>query len=122
ILGLTWLFVMAATSHDFWLKNLSPRVWKNLHMGVYVAYGLLVGHVALGLLQGERSPLFVAAMALGVGGLTVLHIGAGFREMRKDRVRARERKTAATAGFAALPSNSAELEAQDAEWVDAGDL
>ena len=30
------LFMMAATSHDFWLKNLSPRVWKSLHMGVYV--------------------------------------------------------------------------------------
>ena len=26
---------MAATSHDFWLHNLSPYVWKSLHMGVY---------------------------------------------------------------------------------------
>ena len=30
------LFAMAATSHDFWLKNLSPSIWKTLHM-----YGLL---------------------------------------------------------------------------------
>jgi DMSO/TMAO reductase YedYZ heme-binding membrane subunit len=31
------LFLMAATSHDFWLKNLSPRWWKSLHMLVYLA-------------------------------------------------------------------------------------
>ena len=43
------LFMMAATSHDFWLKNLSPRVWKALHMSVYVAYGMIILHVALGL-------------------------------------------------------------------------
>ena len=42
---------MAATSHDFWLHNLSPYVWKSLHMGVYVAYGLLVLHVLLGVVQ-----------------------------------------------------------------------
>src|SRR5215472_7092742 len=35
------LFLMAATSHDFWLHNLSAPVWKRLHMLVYVAYGLL---------------------------------------------------------------------------------
>ena len=31
------LFIMASTSHDFYLKNLSPRVWKGLHMGVYLS-------------------------------------------------------------------------------------
>ena len=36
------LFLMAATSHDFWLANLSAPVWKSLHMLVYVAYALLV--------------------------------------------------------------------------------
>ena len=33
-------FLMAITSHDFWLHNLSPRVWKTLHMFVYLAYFL----------------------------------------------------------------------------------
>jgi len=33
------LFVMAATSHDFWLAFLTPRTWKALHMALYVAYG-----------------------------------------------------------------------------------
>ena len=31
--ALAILFVMAATSHDFWLANLTPPVWKTLHMG-----------------------------------------------------------------------------------------
>src|SRR5258707_11200509 len=42
-LALMILFLMAATSHDFWLRNLTPPVWKTLHMLVYVAYAL---HVA----------------------------------------------------------------------------
>ena len=42
---------MAATSHDFWLLMLTPRSWKALHMAVYVAYALVVMHVALGYLQ-----------------------------------------------------------------------
>ena len=51
------LFLMAATSHDFWLHNLTAPVWKTLHMGVYVAYALIVLHVIFGVLQGETSPL-----------------------------------------------------------------
>ena len=38
--ALVILFVMAATSHDFWLHNLTAPVWKALHMCVYVAYAL----------------------------------------------------------------------------------
>src|SRR5262245_20599741 len=30
--ALVILFLMAATSHDFWLANLSAPVWKSLHM------------------------------------------------------------------------------------------
>lgn len=39
---------MAATSHDFWLKNLTAPVWKRLHMLVYAAYALLLAHLLLG--------------------------------------------------------------------------
>ena len=49
--ALAILFLMAATSHDFWLANLGAPTWKALHMSVYVAYALLVGHVGLGVLQ-----------------------------------------------------------------------
>ena len=51
------LFLMAATSHDFWMANLTAPVWKSLHMLVYLAYGLLVLHVTLGVLQAETSPV-----------------------------------------------------------------
>src|SRR6516162_3597375 len=64
--ALVILFLMAATSHDFWLANLSAPVWKSLHMLVYVAYALLVLHVTFGVLQGERSPIYVVATALGL--------------------------------------------------------
>ena len=56
---------MAATSHDFWLHNLSAPVWKRLHMLVYVAYALLIAHVTLGALQSETSPLLAACSASG---------------------------------------------------------
>ena len=56
IAALLVLFVMAATSHDFWLTFLSPPVWKALHMALYVAYGLVVLHVAIGIMQYEWTP------------------------------------------------------------------
>jgi nitrite reductase/ring-hydroxylating ferredoxin subunit/DMSO/TMAO reductase YedYZ heme-binding membrane subunit len=85
--ALAVLFVMAATSHDFWLANLTPRVWKTLHMGVYAAYGALVLHVAFGALQAERSPIATALVALGFAAIVGLHLVAGAREARFDRRR-----------------------------------
>ncbi|MEM6850834.1 MAG: Rieske 2Fe-2S domain-containing protein [Pseudomonadota bacterium] len=78
------LFLMAATSHDFWLANLSAPVWKALHMFAYAAYGLLVMHVALGFLQTEASPVYVGATVAGLAVLSVLHLIAGLREARRD--------------------------------------
>ena len=85
LVALVILFLMAATSHDFWLANLTPRVWKTLHMLVYVAYAALLGHVALGALQGEAKgylwPIVIAS-GVAVFGLQLL---AGARERRLDR-------------------------------------
>ena len=61
------LFLMAATSHDFWLRNLSAPMWKRLHMLVYVAYALLVAHVTLGALQSETSPVLAVCPHRGSG-------------------------------------------------------
>lgn len=69
-IALVILFLMAATSHDFWLANLTAPMWKALHMAVYVAYALLVLHVTFGVLQGEGSPVYVGAVALGVVAVT----------------------------------------------------
>ncbi|MFG0257725.1 MAG: Rieske 2Fe-2S domain-containing protein [Phycisphaerales bacterium JB043] len=74
--------LMAATSHDFWLKNLGPSFWKSMHMMVYVAYALVVAHVAFGALQSEKSIVYPALILLGVATLATLHIVAGVRELR----------------------------------------
>ncbi len=81
LLALVILFLLAATSHDFWLANLTAPVWKSLHMLVYVAYGLILVHVALGSLQAPERPA-VLAVLLGIGfaGIASLHLVAGWRE------------------------------------------
>ena len=84
-LALVILFLMAATSHDFWLHNLTAPTWKALHMLVYVAYGLLVLHVALGALQSERHPLYALAVAAGAAWVLALHLVAARREAAFDR-------------------------------------
>lgn len=76
--------LMAVTSHDFWLHNLSPRVWKTLHMFVYLAYLLVIMHIMLGVIQYETHPVFVVFVALGAGILTTLHVLAAYREAKKD--------------------------------------
>src|SRR6266567_251873 len=83
--ALAILMLIAATSHDFWLANLSAPVWKSLHMLVYLAYGLLVMHVTFGVLQGEASPLYVVAVALGLVTVLGLHIKAARREVALDK-------------------------------------
>lgn len=89
LLALLILLLMAATSHDFWLATLTAPVWKAIHMLVYVAYGLLLVHVALGSLQSEGG---IAAWFLLTGsGTTVfgLQILGGWRERALDRAEAR---------------------------------
>jgi nitrite reductase/ring-hydroxylating ferredoxin subunit/DMSO/TMAO reductase YedYZ heme-binding membrane subunit len=85
VFALAILFALAATSHDFWLANLTPRIWKTLHMGVYAAYGALVLHVAFGALQAEGSSFLTTVVALGFAGIVGLHAAAGVREARVDR-------------------------------------
>lgn len=83
--ALVWLFLLAATSHDFWLEALSPAVWKALHMGVYAVYVLLTGHVALGVIQSETNPFFLIVQALGAFSIVTLHLVAARRERRMDQ-------------------------------------
>jgi len=78
------LFVMAATSHDFWLANLSAPTWKALHMLVYAAYGMLVAHVAFGAGQMRGGGSMLGMTAVGAVGLVTLHLWAARREARAD--------------------------------------
>lgn len=83
--ALVILFILAATSHDFWLSFLTAQVWKALHMLIYAAYGFVVLHVALGALQGPGDPIFTALVAASVVTVCGLHVVAGRREADKDR-------------------------------------
>jgi nitrite reductase/ring-hydroxylating ferredoxin subunit/DMSO/TMAO reductase YedYZ heme-binding membrane subunit len=81
------LFLMAATSHDFWLRNLSAPLWKRLHMMVYLAYALLVAHITLGALQSETSPILAGTLIIAVATVLSLHLAAAFREKKIDRAK-----------------------------------
>lgn len=83
-LALLVLVLMAATSHDFWLANLTAPVWKALHMLVYPAYGLVVMHVALGAVQADVHPALPALLAAGAVTLLALHVAAARREACTD--------------------------------------
>jgi len=79
------LFVLAATSHDYWLAFLTPPVWKRLHMALYLAYGLVAMHVALGVMQDDRSLLLPVLFGGAFAWVTSLHLLAGWRERATDR-------------------------------------
>jgi nitrite reductase/ring-hydroxylating ferredoxin subunit len=83
--GLLVLFVMAATSHDFWLANLNPIVWKRLHMMVYLAYLILILHVFLGAYQQETSSITSMLVIVGFVLVTGLHIYSGIKEIAIDK-------------------------------------
>ena len=83
-LALIIFFLMAITSHDFWLHNLSPKTWKTLHMFVYLAYFLVVMHVTLGVVQYETNPVFVIIVLAGAVMLVTLHLLAAFKEKEVD--------------------------------------
>jgi methionine sulfoxide reductase heme-binding subunit len=85
--ALTILFLMAATSHDFWLRNLTPPIWKSLHMLVYLAYALLIAHVTLGELQSETSLILIVATGGGLLAVIGLHLAAAQREGKIDAMK-----------------------------------
>ena len=79
------LLLMAATSHDFWLKNLTPSTWKSLHMMVYLAYALVVMHIMLGVVQLEHHINMLLLVLFGMFWLTGIHVFSGLMEWRKDK-------------------------------------
>jgi methionine sulfoxide reductase heme-binding subunit len=95
--ALTVLSLMAATSHDFWLHQLTAPVWKALHMGVYVAYTLIILHVLFGAATEETQPWLLGLLAGGALAVFGLHAIAGLREARRDR--AADAATADASGF-----------------------
>src|SRR5260370_13660394 len=66
LVALLILFLMAATSHDYWLVFLTPPVWKALPMALHVAYGLVFMHVALGVMPYDHNPFIPAMLPPGL--------------------------------------------------------
>lgn len=82
IFALLCLLILAATSHDFWLKFLTAPVWKRLHYLIYAAYFAVVAHVALGILQDQQNPVVTFIFIGGAGAVVVLHLAAWMAEPR----------------------------------------
>lgn len=87
IFALICLLILAATSHDFWLKFLTPPVWKRLHYLIYAAYFSVAAHVSLGILQDQQNHVFTALFLVGAGAVIVLHLAAWWSERNETPVR-----------------------------------
>lgn len=85
VVALMILFLMAATSHDFWNANLGAPFWKAIHMGVYVAYTLLVVHVTLGAMQEDNTGIVPVMVYLSVAVVGGLHVLAALKSAPPDR-------------------------------------
>jgi len=91
-LALLILFVMASTSHDFFLGNLSATIWKRLHMMVYFAYALIIAHVFLGAFQQETSLFTIGFIVIGFIVVASLHLITAFKERKIDNTKAKEKE------------------------------
>jgi len=80
VFALICLLVLSATSHDFWMKFLTPPVWKALHYLIYPTYAAVVGHAMLGTLQDQQNQGFTVIVIAGAGLVAGLHIWAAFGE------------------------------------------
>ncbi len=87
--ALAALFLMAATSHDFWLRNLTPGIWKALHMLAYPAYAILLGHVAMGALQQEARGYVWAMTCATAAAVFAAHAASAWKGRRQRTARSR---------------------------------
>lgn len=80
IFALFCLAILAATSHDFWLKFLTPRIWKRIHYLIYAAYISVVAHVSFGILQDQQNHTFTALFIAASAVVATLHLLAALHE------------------------------------------
>ena len=86
VAALLVLILLASTSHDGWQAVLGPHAWKRLHLGAYIAYGLLGVHVAFGALRAEPTPWLAVALLAGAVTLSALHLAAWWTDRRRSPV------------------------------------
>lgn len=87
IFALICLLILAATSHDFWLRFLTPPVWKRLHYLIYAAYFSVAAHISLGILQDQKNQVFTVIFVGGAATVIVLHLAAWWSERGDVAVR-----------------------------------
>ena len=79
------LFVLAATSHDYWNTTLGGPLWKAIHMSVYLAYALIVLHIVFGALQQDVTGLMPWMIMASTGLVGGLHLLAALTRSGADR-------------------------------------
>ncbi len=84
VFALTVLVTLAVTSHDFWMKFLSPPIWKKIHYLIYPAYLSVVAHVSFGILQDQQAHAFTVLFLTGTAVVGTLHLLAALKERKKD--------------------------------------
>lgn len=82
IFALLCLLILSATSHDFWMKFLTPPVWKRLHSLIYFAYVAVVAHVSLGLMQDQQNQTMTVIFIGGALAVAGLHATAAYLDWR----------------------------------------
>lgn len=83
--ALLLLFVLAATSHDYWNATLGGALWKAIHFGIYPAYALVIAHITFGALQQDNSGFMPGFALAGVALVGGLHLIAAFTRSAADR-------------------------------------
>ncbi len=102
------LFVLAATSHDYWNTILGGALWKAIHMGVYLAYALIVLHIVLGALQQDATGLMPWMVMVSVGMVSGLHLLAALaRSGATHSVRQSEARWVSIGNYLSIPNNRA---------------
>ncbi len=83
VFSLLTLLLLAVTSHDFWMKFLTPPVWKRLHSFIYLAYISLVAHVSFGILQDQQNHTVTVIFIGGALCVAGLHAYAAWLDLRQ---------------------------------------
>lgn len=104
--ALVILFLLAATSHDYWNTNLGAPFWKALHMGVYLAYALLIIHVATGAMQNANTGFSAALLISSVLLVGALHLASMFKS-RRANVRTTKSQWVNVGRWQDIPDNGA---------------
>lgn len=85
LVGLILLAVLAVSSHDYWQAALGPTLWKRIHMSVYLAYGVLVMHIMLGIVQGEKATIYPISVIGAFCLIAILHGASAIVGRMRDK-------------------------------------